>query len=186
MTKLAAFLFTSLDGYYEGPEPWSLDWHNTDEEFNQFAIEQLDGTGALVFGRATYAGMAQYWSSKEAVETDPEVASRMNDAPKVVVSRTIEPDDVSWANTRLLRDSADLAALKSESGNELLVLGSSVLAASLMELGLLDELRIMVNPVLLGAGNSLSSTLKARISLRLLRTRTFGNGNVMLVYEPQK
>jgi dihydrofolate reductase len=130
--------------------------------------------------------MAQYWPSKEAVETDPEVASRMNDAPKVVVSRTIEPDDVSWANTRLLRDAADLAALKSESGNELLVLGSSVLAASLMELGLLDELRIMVNPVLLGAGNSLSSTLKARISLRLLRTRTFGNGNVMLVYEPQK
>jgi len=119
------------------------------------------------------------------VKTDPDVASRMNGAAKIVVSRTLEEGDVTWANSRLLRDPEDLATLKKEAGKDLMVLGSSVLTTALMELGLLDELGIMVNPVLLGAGNSLSGSASRRIALKLLRTREFGNGNVLLTYEPE-
>jgi dihydrofolate reductase len=186
MRKIKAFLLTSLDGYFEGQNPWEIDWHNVDEEFNELAIQQLDGSDYLVFGRATYQGMAQYWPSEDAVKNDPLVASRMNDSPKIVVSRTLEEADVTWANTRLIRDPQELASLKEGSDKDVLVLGSSVLTTTLMELGLLDELGIMVNPVILGAGNSLSSSADRRIALKLLRTREFGNGNVLLTYEPQK
>lgn len=186
MRRIKAFLLTTLDGYFEGPNPWEIDWHNVDDEFNELAIEQLDASDCLVFGRATYRGMADYWPSPEAVKNDPLVASRMNDTPKIVVSRTLEDSDVTWANSRLVRDPQELGALKQQPGKDLLVLGSSVLTTALMEMGLLDELGIMVNPVLLGAGNSLSSSAERRINLTLLRTREFGNGNVLLTYEPKR
>ncbi len=186
MRKLVSFLMISLDGYYEGEQPWEIDWHSVDEEFNEFAIKQLDASDCLIFGRATYIGMAEYWPTEAAAKDDPEVASRMNLMPKIVVSRTLEGDEPKWSNTRLLRDTRDLAPLKKEAGKDLLVLGSSVLTTSLMEDGLLDELRIIVAPILLGRGNSLSGTALRRISLRLLDTRTFQNGNVLLTYEPKK
>ncbi|TMC55390.1 MAG: dihydrofolate reductase [Chloroflexi bacterium] len=185
MRKIKAFLLTSLDGYYEGEKAWEIDWHNVDDEFNELAMKQLDAAAYLVFGRATYQGMAGYWPTADAVKDDPEVASRMNGMPKIVVSRTLESTDVTWSNSRLVRDADELAALKAESGKDLLVLGSSVLTTALMELGLVDELGIMVNPVILGAGNSLSSTAKGRIPLKLLGTRQFRNGNVLLTYEPR-
>ena len=185
MRKIKAFLLTSLDGYFEGEKAWEIDWHNVDEEFNELAMKQLDAADYLVFGRATFEGMAGYWPTDEAVKDDPEVASRMNGTPKIVVSRTLEDADVTWANSRLVRDAKDLAALKAESGKDLLVLGSSVLTTALMEQGVLDELGIMVNPVILGAGKSLSSSAKRRIALKLLDTRQFRNGNVLLTYEPR-
>lgn len=185
MRKTKAFLMTSLDGYYEGEKAWDIDWHNVDAEFNELAMQQLDAADYLVFGRATFQGMAEYWPSPAGIKDDPEVASRMNSAKKIVVSRTLEESDVTWANTRLVRDPQDLALLRKESGKDLLVLGSSVLTTALIELGLLDELGIMINPVLLGAGNSLASSARGRIALKLLRTREFGNGNVLLTYEPE-
>ena len=184
MRKLASFLMVTLDGYFEGEKPWAIDWHNVDEEFNDFAIEQLDTTDCLLFGRATYVGMAQYWPSAEATKDDPIVAAKMNTLPKVVVSRTLEEPEPSWSNTRLVRDVQDLVALKQQPGKEMLVMGSSVLTTSLMEAGLLDELRIMVNPVLIGAGSSLSASAERRIPLRLLSTREFRSGNVLLTYAP--
>lgn len=176
---------TSLDGYYEGEKAWDIDWHNVDAEFNELAIQQLDAAEYLVFGRATFQGMAQYWQSPEGIKDDPDVASRMNSTRKIVVSRTLEEADVSWANSRLVRDPEELASLRKESGKDLLVLGSSVLTTAVIELALLDELGIMINPVLLGAGNSLSSSASRRLALKLLRTRQFGNGNVLLTYEPE-
>ena len=183
MRKIAAFVMVTLNGFHEGPNPWELEWHNTDEEFNDFALQQLDDFGTLVFGRATYLGMAQYWPSPEAMESDPAVAEKMNSAPKIVVSRTLE-EDVEWSNTRVLRDPHGLARVKQEPGRDMLVLGSSVLTTSLMELGILDELRVMINPLLIGAGTSLSSTAQRRIPLRLLAIREFRNSNVLLTYEP--
>lgn len=186
MRKLASFLMVTLDGYYEGEQPWEIDWHNTDDEFNAFAVEQLDASGCLIFGRATYLGMAQYWPTEAAVKDDPEVASRMNAMPKIVVSRTLEVDEPTWSNTRVVRDVDQLRKLKAEPGKDMLVLGSSVLTTSLIEEKLLDELRIIINPVLLGKGNSLSGTAAERIPLHLLNVRRFDNGNVLLTYEPEK
>jgi dihydrofolate reductase len=176
---IASFIMVSLDGFFEGDKPWDLSFHRTDDEFNDFATEQLDEFDALVFGRATYEGMAQYWPSEDAVKTDPEVAGRMNGSPKIVVSRTLDRPEPAWSNTTLVKDAAEL-----RSQRNLLVLGSSVLTVSLLEAGLLDELRIIVVPVLIGSGRSLASSAKGPIALTLLARREFGNGNVLLTYAP--
>lgn len=176
---IASFIMVSLDGFFEGDRPWDIDWHRTDEEFNEFAAEQLDDFDTLVFGRATYEGMAQYWPSEEAVKSDPKVAGRMNESAKIVVSRTLDKPEPAWSNTTLVKDAAEL-----RSPNRLLVLGSAVLTTSLLEAGLLDELRIIVNPVLLGSGRSLASSAKGPIALTLRARREFRNGNVLLTYAP--
>lgn len=176
---IASFIMTTLDGFFEGDHPWAIDWHNTDEEFNDFAAEQLDAFDTLVFGRATYEGMAGYWSSDEAVSSDPLIAGRMNGASKIVVSRTLDTPSPAWNNTTLVKDLRDLPR-----DRNLLVLGSAVLTTSLLELGLLDELRIMINPVLLGSGRSVASSATRPIPLRLRARREFGNGNVLLTYAP--
>jgi len=177
---IASFIMVTLDGFFDGDQPWDLSWHRTDEEFNDFASKQLDEFDALVFGRATYEGMAQYWPTEDAVKTDPEVAGRMNDLPKIVVSRTLEKPEPAWSNTTLVKDATELGSER----RNLLVLGSAVLTTSLLEAGLLDALRIMVNPVLIGSGRSLAASAKGPIALTLQARREFGNGNVLLTYAP--
>ncbi|HTH71163.1 MAG TPA: dihydrofolate reductase family protein [Candidatus Saccharimonadales bacterium] len=179
MKKLYFFMMTTANGLYERG-PWQIDWHNTDGEFNDFAIEQLDRMDTLVFGRKTYEGMVGYWTTPEAIESDPIVAGKMNGMAKVVVSKTLARAD--WSNTRVVRDPEAIAALKREPGKDALLIGSSDLAVSLGALGLIDEYRIMVNPIALGNGKPVLQGLAADLKLRLLRTRTFTNGNVLLTY----
>ena len=178
---IASFIMITLDGFFDGKTAWDIDWHNVDEEFNDFAIRQLDDFDTLVFGRATFEGMAQYWPSEEAIRSDPQVSERMNGAAKIVVSRTLDSPQPDWNNTTLVRDPQGLPA-----GRKLLVLGSAVLTTSLLEDGLLDELRIMVNPVLIGSGRSLASSAKRRMPLQLVGQQEFRNGNVLLTYRPDE
>jgi dihydrofolate reductase len=173
----------TLDGYYEGPNG-EFDWPNVDDEFNEFAISQIDDIDTLLFGRATYEGMASYWPTPAAVEDDPEVARRMNSIPKIVFSGTL--DGADWQNTRLVKDGAaeTIAELKQQPGKALAFFGSPTLTASLIEEGLVDELRVMVQPILLGAGKSLFGALSRRVPVELQRTTVFHSGNVLLVYRP--
>ena len=184
MSKITEFMMVSVDGYFEGPTPWSIEWHQVDEEFEQFANQQLDEYDYLVFGRTTYEGMAQYWPSDEALRTDPGTAQKMNDAPKIVVSRTLDAGQATWSSTRVVRDVQELSRIKREEDKGMLVLGSSVLTASLLEAGLLDELRMMVVPVALGEGSSFLRHPGHTHPLRLLDLRRFRNGNVLLTYAP--
>ena len=180
--RLLFFMLVSANGYYERGR-WQIDWHNADnEEFSDFADEQLREVGTLVFGRVTYEGMAAFWPTPEAIEAERRTAERMNALPKVVVSRTLERAD--WAPTRIVRSLDDVAALKREDGKDAIVLGSGDLASSLAERGLLDEYRIMVNPVALAEGKPLFKGLEKDLRLRLVRTRPFKSGNVLLVYAP--
>ena len=179
MKKLYFFMMTTANGLYERG-PWQIDWHNTNDEFNDFAIEQLDRMDTLVFGRKTYEGMVGYWTTPEAIESDPIVAGKMNGMAKVVVSKTLARAD--WSNTRVVRDPEAIAALKREPGKDALLIGSSDLAVSLGALGLIDEYRIMVNPIALGNGKPVLQGLASDLKLTLLRTRTFTNGNVLLTY----
>jgi dihydrofolate reductase len=183
MRKLISFMVITADGFTEGPEG-EFDWPNVDEGFNEFAVSQIHDLGALLFGRVTYEGMASYWPTPQALEDDPVVTDLMNRVPKYVFSHTLSSAD--WANTTLVSGEAGpaVAKLKEEDGYDLAVLGSAKLTASLIEQGLVDELRVMVNPVLLGGGVSLYSAITQRISLTLLRTTVFPSGNVLLVYRP--
>ena len=183
MRTLASFIFTSLDGFYEGPNG-EIDWPAVDAEFNDFAVRQLDQADTLGFGRATYEHMAAYWPTEQAQANGPAITSRMNDKEKLVFSRTLT--GASWSGTTVVRGEAaeQVPAIKAGPGRELLVLGSAHLTASLAQAGLLDELRVMVCPVVLGQGRSLFEDLKERISLTLLRVRQLDSGNLILTYRP--
>jgi dihydrofolate reductase len=182
MRKILFFMMVTANGLYERG-PWDIGWHNTDDEFNEYAMEQLDLVDTLLFGRATYEGMVSYWPTQEAITSDPIVAGKMNALPKIVVSRTLERAE--WNNTRVVRDPAEIAALKSGPGKDLLLIGSSDLATSLAPLGLIDEYRLMVNPIALGGGKPVLIGLAGDLALRLLGTRTFKNDNVLLRYAPE-
>ena len=139
-----------------------------------------------VFGRVTYEGMASFWPTPEAMAADPVIAPKMNNLKKIVVSRTLQLAE--WNNTRLIKGNLveEFTALKKQPGKELIILGSSALTVSLMELGLVDEFRIMVTPVVLGGGTPLFKGLKGKFPLRLVKTETHQSGNVIHYYEPVK
>jgi dihydrofolate reductase len=183
MRKLSVFMMVSLDGYYEGPKK-EIDWHNVDAEFNEFAAEQLDAMDTILFGRVTYQMMAGYWPTVEGIHDDPIIAGKMNRFPKLVFSKTLR--EVEWNNSKLISDDIpnEVLKLKQQSGKDLVIFGSGILVTSLSNLGLMDEYRIMVNPVVLGGGTPLFHGINERLRLRLLSTRTFRNGNVLLTYQP--
>jgi dihydrofolate reductase len=180
--KMSSFMMASADGYHAGPGG-ALGWHNVDQEFSQFALAQLRQAGTLVFGRVTYEGMAAFWPTPAGEQSDPEVAKAMNTTPKIVVSRTLA--QAAWAGTQIIstHPEAELAKLKQQPGQDIVIPGSSTLTASLLSTGLLDELRIMVNPVILGQGRSLFAGA-GRTSLKLLTTQRFASGNTLLCYQP--
>jgi dihydrofolate reductase len=183
MREIFAFLMVTADGYHATTDG-DLFWHNVDDEFHAFALAQIDQADTLLFGRVTYQGMAEFWSSPVALDTDPTMTERMNRYPKVVVSRTLTAAD--WTPSTLIREEAgaQVARLKEEPGKDIALLGSSTLAASLLAAGLLDELRLMVNPVVLGGGQPVLAGTERR-NLQLRGVRQFDSGNVLLTYRPQ-
>ncbi|MBI3660338.1 dihydrofolate reductase [Candidatus Acetothermia bacterium] len=185
MRKVIVFMLTTLDGFFAGPNG-ELGWHNVDEEFNEFAIDQLNSVDTLLFGRVTYQLMASYWPTPAATTDDPIIAEIMNTMPKIVFSKTL--GKVEWNNTRLVKDNIaeEISKLKQQSGKDMIIFGSSDLASTLTKLGLIDEYRIMVNPVVLGNGKPLFKGIKDKLNLKLLKTKTFSSGNVLLYYQPRK
>ncbi len=179
-----AFIMVSLDGYFEGPNH-EIDWHNVDAEFNNFAAGQLDEADTLVFGRRTYELMAGFWPTDHARSVDPVVAEKMNSLPKVVVSRTLKTAD--WTGTAVVGGDLSHAfrTRKAASGKQLAVLGSSNLCVTLLEQGLIDEVRLMYNPVVLGAGHSVFGGLKTRLKFERVDTQSFRSGNVLHRYRPK-
>ena len=183
MRKLFAFNLISLDGFFEGPDH-DINWHNVDEEFNDFAIEQTSALGALLFGRVTYQLMESYWPTADALKNDPVIAGIMNRVPKLVFSRSLEKAE--WNNTRIVKENIEqeILNLKKKPGKDMAVFGSANLLSTLVRMDLVDEHRVMVNPVLLGKGSPLFKSMEASVNLRLLKSRTFKSGNILLYYEP--
>jgi dihydrofolate reductase len=184
MGRLIYSMSVSLDGFVETPSR-SLDWVQVDEELHSFFNDEARGLSAFLYGRRLYELMVDYWPT---AETDPaatpamlEFARIWKDKPKIVFSRTL--DRVDW-NSRLVRDDAaeEVARLKAQPGFDMDV-GGPATASALMSAGLIDEYRLFVQPVILGAGKPFFPALEGRIGLRLLETRTFGSGVVYLRYE---
>ena len=185
MRKVILFNMMTLDGFFEGPGR-EIDWHNVDAEFNTFAIDQLDAADLLLFGRVTYEMMASYWPTAAAKKSAPVVARGMNDMPKVVFSRKLKK--ATWANTALAKGELgeEIRKLKKKKGKDLVVMGSGMLVSQLTQLGLVDEFQVVVNPIVLGTGRSMFDGVQRPTGLELLRSRVFGNGNVLLCYAPAK
>jgi len=178
-------MMTSVDGYFEGPDH-DLSWHNVDAEFNDFAQAQMKEADAILFGRRTYQLMESYWPSKDGREDDPEVAHLMNETPKVVVSSSLKnvTETKIWKHVRLINENVEeqIRNLKQEKGGNIILLGSNNLCVSLLEWGLLDEIRIMIAPVVIGKGTPLFHGLQDKMNFHLDKTRIFASGNVLLYY----
>jgi dihydrofolate reductase len=185
MRKVIVAMQVTLDGYFEGPNR-EIDWHNVDTEFNEYAIDMLNSVDTLLFGRVTYELMASYWPTPDAIKNDPIVAEKMNTLPKIVFSKTL--NKVEWNNTRLVKDviSKEIEKMKQGPGKDMAILGSGSIMSEFAQRGLIDEYRIMVNPSVLGDGKPLFKGIKDRLNLKLTKTKTFGNGNVLLYYQPVK
>ncbi len=185
MRKIIFQNMVSVDGYFEGSKR-EIDWHNVDAEFNEYAIDLLHHVDALIFGRVTYQLMAKYWPTPEARRDDPLVAELMNSLPKIVFSRTLS--SVEWQNSRLVKENleAEIKTLKQQTGKDLVIFGSSNLALTLIPLSLIDEFRLFIAPIVLGSGNPIFKGLKERLPLKLVKTKTFRSGNVLLYYQPVK
>jgi dihydrofolate reductase len=176
MRKVIMFNLITLDGYFEGEKKWDIGWHQVDDEFNEFSIDQLDHANGLIFGRVTYQGMAAYWPTPDARKDDPEVANRMNSIRKYVFTKTL--DNAEWSNTQLLKGDAvkELSRLKSEPGKDLFIFGSADLSSTFTRHNLIDEYRLMVNPIVLGKGGPLFKENGTMLKFKLLNTKAFKNG----------
>jgi dihydrofolate reductase len=190
--NLYLFMSLSTDGYFEGPNH-DISWHRVDDEFNSFAIRQLKETDLFLWGRRIYQLMEAYWpkvaDDPAASKDDRKVANFMNNTEKIVFSRTLEnvTETRNWRRVKLVRkfDPADIRRLKERPGGDIGV-GGSELAVSFAEAGLIDEFRLMITPVALGAGTPMLQGMKRKLNLELVRTRRFESGNLLLYYKPVK
>ncbi len=185
MRRLVVFNQVSVDGYFVdagGDMSWAKE--GNDEEFNAFVEGNASGKGVLLFGRVTYQMMASFWPTAQARQLMPVVAEGMNASQKVVFSRTLR--EVTWANTRLVRGDAvaEIRRMKAEPGADLVILGSGTLVSQLAPTGLIDEVQLVVSPLVLGGGRTLFQGVKEPLRLKLARSRVFRNGKVFLVYAP--
>jgi dihydrofolate reductase len=186
MGKLVITEFVSLDGVLEDPgglgdfkhAGWSFEIDRGDEG-EDYKLQETLGTEALLLGRVTYEEFAASWPSR-----DGEFADKFNALPKYVVSSTLENPE--WNNSTVLRGDVveEVSRLKQDRDGEIVVHGCRTLARALLEHDLVDELRLMVYPVVLGAGERLFGETTDKKPLRLVGTRTVGDGVAILTYEP--
>jgi dihydrofolate reductase len=185
MRRVVATLFASVDGYASDAPDERMLWVAHGEETTAFGLAGLRAADTLVLGRVTYEILARYWSSADGDEGD--FARRINDISKVVVSRTLKDEDLTWANTRVARGelAAEIGALKREPGKDIALSGSVELVGSLMELGLIDRLQLQIHPIVLGpAGGRAIFDGYGTTRLRLMEAMVLDGRVVVLDYQP--
>ena len=183
MSKLSAFLFLTLNGFYKGPEE-DISWHNHGEEETRFSEEMLSLDNILIFGRKTYEMMADFWTTDMAYEMSPTVADGMSSAEKIVFSRQAIPDEI-WENSRFITDDLieSVRRLKQTEQKNMTILGSGTIVSQLASHNLIDEYQIMIDPVVLDHGTPLFAGTQHAINLKLTETRPFPDGTVLLTYQ---
>lgn len=189
MRKIIAALQVSLDGFIEGPGG-ELDWVETWEGDGFNILHQID---TCILGGKMYSGYEQYWrailanpegilafTGKVATKGEIDYAHFANVTPHIVLSKTI--GEVSWKNTRVVRDVEEIRKLKEQPGKDMHAVGGATLVSSLMNVGLIDEFRLIVHPIVLGGGKALFKDVKGRHALKLLEARQLKSGMVCLSY----
>lgn len=183
MRKLNVFNFITLNGFYKGAND-DINWHKHGVEENKYASEMLDTGSTLLFGRVTYEMMAAYWPTSFAINNDPDVARGMNEAEKIVFSGTIKKTE--WNNTRIINENIieETKKLKQSAGNDLTILGSGTIISQFAQEGLIDEYKIMVDPVALSEGTPIFRGINRNLHLKLTETKVFKSGVILLCYKP--
>jgi len=173
----------TLNGFFEGPAS-DISWHKHGTEENEYAVDALKSGNTLLLGRVTYEMMASYWTTPPAMQNAPMVAEGMNNAAKIVFSRTLK--SVEWKNSILVKENftEEIRTMKHMPGRDMTILGSGSIVTQFAEEGLIDEYQIMVDPVVLGNGTPLFKGLKHTLDLKLIDSKTFKSGVVLLCYQP--
>lgn len=187
MPRLLAFENLSIDGYFADANG-DVNWAHAaqaDPEFAAFVSGNAQGGGMLLFGRRTYDIMVSFWPTPAATQSMPDVAEGMNRMPKVVFSRTLTSSP--WNNTSVVNEDIIEAVrnLKAGTGPDMCILGSGTIVSQLAGAGLIDEIQLVVNPIVLGAGKPLFTGLASQLNMTLTTSRTFKNGNVLHCYAPK-
>lgn len=179
MRKIVAGLFISLDGVVEAPDQWHFPYFN--DEMGAVVGKGMAEADTMLLGRRTYEEFASYWPQQG---SDVPMANEMNAMPKLVVSTTL--DRVEWQNSTLVKGdvAAELTRLKSQPGKNLNIVGSGTLVQSLLRDGVLDELLLLVHPIVVGHGKRLFDEPGAQVPLRLVDSQTFSTGVLALTYVP--
>ena len=170
MRKVILSNNVTLDGFFEGPNK-ELDWQIVDGENKEYAIDLLSKVDALLFGRVTYQLMADYWpaaaTNPSTSKGDLEIADKMNNLPKIVFSKTLQR--VEWNNSRLVKENIaeEISKMKQQSGKDMVIFGSGSIVSTFMQFGLIDEYRIILNPVVLGNGKPLFKGINDKNHLKL-------------------
>lgn len=185
MRNVILLMHVSLDGFAAGPSG-ELDWVRFDDQLVDDVAALTATADTALFGRVTYQMMESYWptaaDAPDATKHDIEHARWVNHAPKIVFSRTLE--HVTWANSRIVSDDipGEIARLKRQPGQRLLMIGSVATAQTFMRLGLIDEYHLNINPVALGSGVPLFAAMERPLNLQLVRAKTYDSGVVGLHY----
>jgi dihydrofolate reductase len=179
MRKVVAVEFVSLDGVMESPEEWAFSYSN--DEMDEANASGMAASDALLLGRVTYEQMAAYWSNQSG---GVPMVDYLNSVPKFVVSTTL--DTVEWQNSTLIEGDVveEIARLKQQPGKDIAILGSGTLVRSLLQDDLLDELRLIIHPIVLGSGKRLFEDGSDRKALELVDSKIFGTGVLYLTYQP--
>ena len=180
MRRVGAWELVSLDGVMERPEEWAFSY--SDDEMGEASASGIAASDALLLGRVTYEHLAAYWPNQPGGEP---MVDYINSVPKYVVSGTLE-EPLAWNNSTIISGNVaeEIARLKRQPGKDITILGSGTLVRSLLRDGLLDELALMVHPVVLGSGKRLFEDRSDARALMLASSRTFSTGVVSLAYRP--
>ena len=189
MRKVIASEFVSLDGVMEDPGGaqgseyggWSFAYFN--EGLSQVIGEGFAASDALLMGRTTYEEWAAFWPNQNPEENP--MATTMNDLTKYVVSTTLQ-EPLAWNNSTLIGENIaeEISELKRQPGKDIVISGSGALVRSLLDYGVLDELKLMVHPIIVGSGKKLFEDGEKRTPLELVESKTFTTGVVYLTYRP--
>ena len=179
MRKVIARELVSLDGVVEGPQGWAFSYSN--DEMEEANASGMAASDAMLLGRATYEEFASYWPYQDGAEQP--YTDYLNNIPKYVVSTTLE-EPLGWQNSTLIKGNAveRISALKRQAGKDITVIGSGTLVHSLLQNDLLDELVLSVHPIVLGNGKRLFEDGGDRKALKLVDSKTFDTGVVVLSY----
>ncbi len=185
MRKLIADIIMSLDGYYTDPNN-SIDWFDFDRGEHEWSMDILRRVDTILFGRRTYEEFSTFWPTPrpEANGFDPYLIQRLNELPKIVLSKSLV--DAPWKPAVIEKGSPDevIANLRKQSGMDMVVLGSGSLVTVLAKDGLIDEYHLRIRPIILGAGRPLFVDRNARHPLKLVGSKVFENGVLGASYEP--
>jgi len=185
VARIIVFNLLSLDGFFEGKNH-DISWHRVDDEFNKFAVQHTKQFGSIIFGSRTYKLFEDFWptavNNPEMSNDDQEIAKIIDDAKKFVFSKKLKK--FTWKNSILLNDinKKEIEDLKKKNKKDMVIFGSGTIVSQFSDLGLIDEYRFIINPVVLGEGTPMFNDVAKGFNLKLKSNKVFKNGNILVSY----